>query len=162
MSALIAKFDQLTLNAEDDEKNILYGYLCKVKASKNYFPCENDFYVVPDQSGLKFILCERKYLLRDTIIICHNCKNGIAFSNFKNVHNVDSIKEEYCPHAKLSELLFDPNPKQYDLKLFDGHYIEILSSEKQSIALVHPSTENEKNPGIIVVNTRSTKPKCHT
>ena len=162
MSVLIAKFDQLTLNTEENEKNILYGYICKVKSSKNYFACENDFYVVPDQSGSKFILCERKYLLRDTVIICHNCKTGIAFDNIKNVHNVNSLKEEYCPHAKLSELLFEPKPKERDLKLFDGHYIEILSSEKQSIALVHPSTENGKTPGIIVVNSRSTKPKCHT
>ena len=157
MSALIAKFDKLTLNAEDDEKNTLYGYLCKVKSSKNYFPCQNDFYVVPDQSGLKFILCERKYLLKDSIIICHNCKNGIAFSNFKNILNVDSVKEEYCPHAKLSELLFKEKPKQNDLKLHDGHYIEVLSSAKLSIALVHPSTENAKKPGIIVDNSRSTK-----
>ena len=95
--------------------------------------CENDFYAVPDQTGSKFILGKRKYLLRD--IICHNFKTGIAFDNIKNVHNVNSLKEEYCPHAKLSELLFEPKPKERDLKLFDGHYIEILSSEKQSIAL---------------------------
>jgi hypothetical protein len=56
MSDLIAKFDQLTLNTEEDEKNFLYGYVCKVKSSKNYFEFENDFYVVPDQSGSKFIL----------------------------------------------------------------------------------------------------------
>ena len=54
MFVLIAKFDQLTLNTEENEKNILYGYICKVKSSKNYFACENDFYVVPDQSGSKF------------------------------------------------------------------------------------------------------------
>ena len=86
---------------------------------------------------------ERKYL-RDTVIICHNCKHGIAFDNIKNVQNGNRLKEEYFPHAKLSELLFEPKPKQHDLKLFDGHYIEVLSNEKQSISLVRPSTETGK------------------
>ena len=52
-----SKFYQLTLNTKEDEKNVLSGYVCNVKSSKNYFECENDFYVVPDQSGSTFILC---------------------------------------------------------------------------------------------------------
>ena len=63
MSALIAKFENLTLDTDDDVKNALYGYIWKVKSSKIYFECKNDHYVIPDQSGSKFILCKRKYLL---------------------------------------------------------------------------------------------------
>ena len=43
----------------------------------------------------------------------------------------------------------------------EGHYIEVLPSHKQAISLVHPFTESKENPGIIV-DSRSTKPKCHT
>ena len=77
MSVKSSKFYKVTLNTKEDEKNILFGYVCNVKSSKNYFECKNLFYVVPDQSGSKSILCEGTYHLRDTVIICHNCKNGM-------------------------------------------------------------------------------------
>ena len=43
-----------------------------------------------------------------------------------------------------------------------GFFIEILIDDnKLKISLVHPSEEHQKIPGIVIISTRTTKPKCH-
>ena len=163
MSDLISKFDNLTLGSSDEEKNTLHGYICKIKSSKLYFECEDNYFVISDQSGSKFILCQRKFLAKDAYISCLNCKNQITYENMKNIDDVKTLKSEYCEHAKVCEILFGENGKKQHNR--QEHYIEILlpgEKSKQTISLVHPADESAKMPGIIVVNSRSTKPKCHT
>ena len=96
MSDLISKFDNLTLGSSDEEKNTLHGYICKIKSSKLYFECEDNYFVISDQSGSKFILCQRKFLAKDAYISCLNCKNQITYENMKNIDNVKTLKSEYC------------------------------------------------------------------
>ena len=95
--------------------------------------------------------------------MCLNCKNEFVYENIKNIDNVRNLKNEYCQHAKVCEILFEEkNVKQQNRQ---EHFIEILlpsKNRKHEICLVHPSEGSEKNPGIIIVNSRSTKPKCHT
>ena len=53
MSDLLERFENLTINSSDDERNVLQGYVCKVKSEKKYFNCQNNFLVIPDQVGSK-------------------------------------------------------------------------------------------------------------
>ena len=42
-------------------------------------------------------------------------------------------------------------------------FVEVLENDKKCVALVHPIKDTKKRqPGIVVVNSRTTKPKCHT
>ena len=77
MSELLKRFENLTLNSSEDERNTMQGYVCKVKSDKKYFDCQNNFLVIPD-SGSKFVLCERKYLKSDSYIVCHCCRNLVS------------------------------------------------------------------------------------
>ena len=62
MSDLLKRFENLTINSSDDGRNVLQDYVCKVKSEKKYFDCQNNFLVIPEQVGSKFVLCERKYI----------------------------------------------------------------------------------------------------
>ena len=57
MSELLKRFENLTLNSSEEERNTMQGYVCKVK---------NNFLVIPDPTGSKFVLCGRKYLESDS------------------------------------------------------------------------------------------------
>ena len=48
------------------------------------------------------------------------------------------------------------------LKIVLSTLLKKLWIIKKSICLVHPSVSLAKSPGIVVVNSRATKPKCHT
>ena len=72
MSELLKRFESLTLNSSDEERNAMQGY---VKGDKKYFDCQNNFLVIPDQTGSRFVLCERKYLEADSYIVCYSCQN---------------------------------------------------------------------------------------
>ena len=71
MSDLLKRFENLTMNSSDDEKNVLQGYVCKVKIEKKYFNCQNNFLVIPDQVGSKLVLCERKYIEGQSYVVCY-------------------------------------------------------------------------------------------
>ena len=140
------------MGASEENKNTLHGYICKVKSSKMYFKFESNYFMIPDQSGSKFILCQRKVLATDTFVSCLNCKNEFVYENIKNIDNVRNLKNEYCQHAKVCEILFEEkNEKEQNRQ---EHFIEILlpcKNRKQEICLVHPSGDSEKIPGIIRV-----------
>ena len=51
MSCLISKFDQFTLNSDDDEEKVLYGYILKAKSSKTFFAYKNDFVLLVLTTG---------------------------------------------------------------------------------------------------------------
>ena len=120
MADLVAKFDKLTINANDNDRDLLYGYLFKVRTSRIFFSCANNFYVIPDQSCSKCMLCERKLLSTDTLVLCHACKNCLAFENLRKLTDISKIKSEYCIHAQLCELLFmntsTDKQREYDKK----------------------------------------------
>ena len=79
MSGFLKRFENLTLNSSEEERNAMQGYVWKGKSDKKYFDCQNNFLVIPDQTRSKFVLCERKYLKPDTYIVCHGCHNLVSF-----------------------------------------------------------------------------------
>ena len=79
MSELLKRFENLTLNSSEEERNTMQGYVCKVKSDKKYFDCQNNFLVIPDQTRSNIVLCERKYLKTYTYIVCHGCRNLVSF-----------------------------------------------------------------------------------
>ena len=158
MSDLLKRFENLTINSSDDGRNVLQDYVCKVKSEKKYFDCQNNFLVIPEQVGSKFVLCERKYIEGQSYVVCYGCRNLVSHENIKNINNTLKIKESYCINSKICEILFQPSQKEKRL----GGFTEILLDDKKlKISLVHPSEEHNKIPGIVIVNARTSKPKCH-
>ena len=83
----------------------------------------------------------------------------VSYENIKNINNTLKIKESYCIHSKICEILFQPSQKEKKL----GGFTEILLDDKKlKISLFHPSEEHNKIPGIVIVNARTSKPKCRT
>ena len=123
MSDLLKRFENLTINSSDDGRNVLQDYVCKVKSEKKYFDCQNNFLVIPEQVGSKFVLCERKYIEGQSYVVCYGCQKEKRLGGFTEI---------------------------------------LLDDKKLKISLVHPSEEHNKIPGIVIVNSRTSKPKCHT
>ena len=131
MSDLISKFNNLTLGSSEENKNTLHGCICKVKLSKMYFECENNYFVIPEQSGSKYILWQRKVLATDTFVLCLNCKNEFVYQNIKIIDNVRNLKNKYC---QLQHGMVTQQPK-------DGHHQNEVQwndfSKDNSVATSH-------------------------
>ena len=56
MSELAAKLDNLSLG---DDRSKMFGYICRVKKSKKYFACKNNYLVVPELKGSSYVLCRK-------------------------------------------------------------------------------------------------------
>ena len=145
MSCLISKFDQFTLNSDDDEEKVLYGYIFKAKSSKNFFACKN---VIPDFLDSRQLLCQRKYVTSDNCVICFKCMDGIVFQNLRNIENLISLKKDYCIHAKLCEILFKPEGRGKVLKIVLSTLLKKLWPNLQVLWL---STVEQPNLNVIPV-----------
>ena len=157
MCDLASKLDSLSLS----DRCGMIGYISRVKKSKKYFKCPENYFVLPDIEGSKLILCKRQSAIEDDVFICFQCTDMTIFKNLRNVDKIKSIKDEYCNHAKLCSVLFDTkNDKPFDAV----NEIEILrKNPSEIIALVFPNLSDKvKNPGVLVLNSRMSKPKCHT
>ena len=163
MSSLIEKFDSLAINDEKERKDI-YGYVFRTKKSKNYFFCKNDFIVIPSFDEKKMILCKLVLQKPEYCFICFKCENLTILENMDNVEDYAKSKNKSCIHKKLCKVIFAENiSKNYNISP-EINYIEVLQKGKVCISLVHPSQDNKKTrlPGIVVLNSRTTKPKCDT
>ena len=92
-------------------QNILQGYVSRVESDEKHFDCQNNFLVIPDQVGSKFVLCERKYIEGQSYVVCYGCRNLVSHENIKNINNTLKIKESYCINSKICEILFPEKGK---------------------------------------------------
>ena len=159
MSSLVSRLDDLNLG---DERSTLFGYIWRTKQSKKFFACKNSYYVIPDIAGPKMILCQKKRFRDSECFICLKCTDNIVFENMGSLANSESLKEDYCLHAKLCSVIFDDKIENI-CEIPETGLVSILLKEKEFISLVFaPPHLKKKNPGIIVLNTRTTKPNCHS
>jgi hypothetical protein len=52
---------------------------------------------------------------------------------------------------------------QKNLSTQKTNFVEVLENGRKCLALVHPCQDSKKRlPEVVVLNSRTTKPKCHT
>ena len=159
MSSLARKLDDLNL---EEERSNMFGYIWRTKQSKKFFACKNNFYVVPDSVGSRMILCQRMNFGESDYFICLKCTDTTIFENLGAPSDLKNLKEDYCIHAKLCSVIFETK-RNDTCKIPDNGLIEILHQDKEFISLVYaPPHLKKKFPGVIFLNSRTTKPKCHS
>ena len=159
MSSLAAKLDSISVGSE---RSILFGYIWRTKQSKRYYSCKDDYLVIPDKEGSSLVLCKKVTKEQCNGYVCLKCSDLTVFGNLGSVKNIDEMKRAYCIHAKLCSVLFDDKEATLSNKTSGQNEVEILKRAPEFISLVHPSSSLHKLPGVVVLNSRATKPKCHT
>ena len=80
-----------------------------------------------------------------------------------DLENYAKTKPCDCIHINLCKVIFSDIPSKNKTPHTASNYVEVLKKEKVIIALVHPVQDKKgRLPGIVVLNSRTTKPKCQT
>ena len=66
-----------------------------------------------------------------------------------------------CDQTEPCTVLFNEEMVEDD-KSPENNEVKILQRSPEFITLIYPAKALDKLPGIVVLNSRSTKPKCHT
>ena len=160
MSSIIQKLEALTVN--ESERSNLIGYLTRTKKSKKYFRCRNDYVVIPSFDAKKYLLCKMIRSFESLSFLCLECQNATIFENMNDVEKFVKTKTNQCVHEQLCEVLFHVDDAVKEV--LEDSYVEVLhKSNKENISLVHPPiADKKKSAGIVIINRRTSKPKCHT
>ena len=153
MASLVQSLDALQIS-DDEKRKDMYGYVYRTKKSRNYFHCSLDYIVVPSFDEKKMILCKLERARGLNCFVCFECEHVTALENMKL-----ASKESSCIHVQLCSVLFS------DMTCEKTHIstVEVLQNGSKCVSLVHPPPDKKRRlPGIVVLNSRTTKPKCHT
>ena len=77
-----------------DDRSKMLGYISRVKRSKKYFQCQDDYLVVPDIEGSRLILCQRRIVNSEECFVCLHCTDYTVLTNLRNSKNIKSLKED--------------------------------------------------------------------
>ena len=135
----------------------------ELKRQKHIFLCEGGFIVIPSFDGKKYILCKMEFG-SERCFLCFDCENRTVYEYMNNVDNYSKSKNTECIHVKLCIVLYSESDHKKQLDLAQNNYIEVLCQRsKECISLVHPIQDKKARlPGIVVLNSRTINPKCHT
>ena len=108
------------------------------------------------------VLCKLERSISELCFLCFDCENLTVFENMRSTENFVHTKSTSCIHVKLCKLIF-PEVKSTKTAPVERNFIEVLKTGNVYLSLVHPADDKKKKlPGIVVLNSRTTKPKCHT
>ena len=116
------------------------------------------YYVVPDEENKKLIITEAIGEGEKKLFICHCCTDLTSLNNAKNIDS-EEMKLTACNHSKLSQILFGDLEVQ---KVPDKkkNVIDIVKDGKETIAIVFPSQDQARRPGVIHLTSRTRRPRC--
>ena len=94
--------------------------------------------------------------LKECYISCIRCTDEKTIQNTQKLGNLCQIKEKYCLHAKLCELLFSNQTNSIGIQqCHEESFIEVLKEDKKEIiTIVYPSNVSKKNQGSLLLIER--------
>ena len=147
-----------SFEGSEEEKNAMLGYITRAKISDKAFSSLPGYYVVPDEENKKLIITEAIGEGEKKLFICHCCTDLTSLNNAKNFDS-EEMKLTACNHSKLSQILFGDLEVQ---KVPDKkkNVIDIVKDGKETIAIVFPSQDQARRPGVIHITSRTRRPRC--
>ena len=136
----------------------MLGYITRAKMHDKAFSSLGGYYVVPDEENKKLIITEAIGEGEKKLFICHCCTDLTSLNNAKNIDS-EEMKLTACNHSKLSQILFGDLEVQ---KVPDKkkNVIDIVKDGKETIAIVFPSQDQARRPGVIHLTSRTRRPRC--
>ena len=147
-----------SLVCSEEEKFELGGYLFSCLADGNYYRLKRDRVMICEQNHkLKFLVLDiAKTAVDDKhVYVCPKC-SPIDFSKLlTNVIPPDQYKS--CVHTKVCKLLWG---ELHDICIGvvdddKEDTIEVLEEKPRYLAVVHPSRNSAKKPGVILQNPKT-------
>ena len=136
----------------------MLGYITRAKMTDKAFSSLRGYFVVPDEENKKLIITEAIGEGEEKFFICHRCTDLTTFNNAKNI-NFDEMKLLGCNHSKLSQILFGDLEGQTKLDK-EKNLIDVVKDGTETIAIVFPSQDQARRPGVIHLTTRTKRPRC--
>lgn len=141
----------------EEEKNAMLGYITRAKMSDKAFSSLGGYYVVPDEENKKLIITEAIGEGKKKVFICHRCTDLTALNNANNI-DADEMKLMGCNHSKLSQILFGDLEGQTKLDK-KKNLIDVVKDGRETIAIVFPSQDQGRRPGVIHLTSRTKRPR---
>ena len=151
------------LTCPESEKQILRDYLFSCLAEgANYKLKRNRVMIMEQKNKNKFIILELVPTSDENkqMYICPKCSH-IDVSNFLT-EAVPCEQFESCLHTQLCVIIWG-NMVQLHLDILDDEeedLLEVVTESPQYMAVVHPSNKSSKGPGIVILTSKTLKPKC--
>ena len=142
----------------EEEKNSMQGYITRAKMTDKAHASLGGINVVPDEDNKKLLITEMICEGEKKVFVCHRCSDLTTLNNARSI-DYEELKKNACNHSKLSEILFGDQEIQ---KKPDGkkNIIDVVKNSSELIAIVFPSEEHGKRPGVIQITSRSKRPRC--
>ena len=160
MSSLVSRFQQLSINTHE-EKLAIQGYVCSLKASKEFYKLkQNEVLIADEKQGYVFL--NLKSSNKQTFFLCHKCENIEALDSLAEDSDYSSVKIKYCIHAKACVVIFgeDESLTNEDCNKDDKAVIEVIRQNPKYLAVIHVPRHSKKASGVIGWTTKTLKAKC--
>ena len=147
----------------DSEKEMLRDYLFCCLAEGSYHKLKRNRVMVREQEK------KNKFIILDLVptsnehrqcYICSKCST-IDISNLLT-KMVPPDEFNSCLHTKLSDLLWG-GLGELEINVVDNEeedLIEVITESPKYMAVVHPSVESNKGPGVVILTSKTLNPKC--
>ena len=151
------------LRCSDKEKKILSEYLFSCLADgKNFNLKRNRVMISENVTKNKFIILELVPTADEDkqMYICPKCSN-INFCNLLT-SSVPADQFKNCIHSELCNLIWG-DTVNLDVDIIDDKeedLVEIITEVPRYMAAIHPSSKSPKGPGVVVLTSKTLKPKC--
>ena len=151
------------LNCSDEEKKKLtdYSFSC-FPDGKNFRLKRNRVMIMDNEGNNKYIILDMMPTADENkqIYICPKCSH-LDFGNLLT-SSVNADKFSDCIHSKLCHLIWG-NDIDLDVDILDDEeedIVEVVTEKPRYMAVIHPSSNNPKGPGVVVLTSKTLKPKC--
>ena len=165
-AAITERFKKL--NCPETEKQDLHKYLMSILAEgKSFLLKRNRVMIMEQENKNRLIILERIETTDDTkyFYICPLCSN-LKFSSYLT-GKVSADEFRACVHSKVCNLLWGDVPDLHDRG--DGEkddddqevdLVEVVTETPRYVAVVHPATERKKVAGVVILTSKTLKPRC--
>ena len=151
------------LRCSDKEKKILSEYLFSCLADgKNFKLKRNRVMISENVTKNKFIILELVPTADEDkqMYICPKCSNINLCNLLTSSVPADQFKT--CIHSELCNLIWG-DTVNLDVDIIDDKeedLVEIITEVPRYMAAIHPSSKSPKGPGVVVLTSKTLKPKC--
>ena len=153
-----------SLDCSDDHKKVLRDYLFACLADGKNFRLKRNRVMIWDNEGKnKFIILDLVSTKDENkqMYSCPKCTSCVEINNLLTA-SVPADQFKRCIHSELCTLIWGNNVDMNVDILEDDEQdlIEVIAETPRYMAVIHPSILSPKGPGVVVLTSKTLKPKC--
>ena len=148
------------------DKNKLHAYLFNTLAKNKCYKLKRQRVMITEEDD------ENKFIILDIVKTvnenqaCYSCPKCFPMTHTEFLAQtlpVENLKT--CIHTQLCALIWGDGNLNIEDEMEDDEYedlVEVVEEKPKYFAVIHPSCKNTKGPGVVVLTSKTFKPKCTT